>query len=386
MHKPELIKGHANPAATRAYADAHLGDGSAGEGHYSDFLKTRIRLSSIGIGTFPGEATPEVDAAVSAIVARALQSGINVIDTGAHYRYGRALAAVGAGVRTALAAGVPREAMFLISKGGFLTLRGGPPEDPVQWFQREIVGQGLGTTEDLANNAHLLTPEYIDYQIELSRTLMGVETLDAFLVDQPEIHIPVIGKGALNDKLLKVYTRLEQAVLEGRIRCYGISTFNGERVETDDPLFQSITSQLGLAEKAAQEATGQDGARHHFRILQMPFNQVMLEGFTRFNHATGQGNVASTLQAAFQLKVYVMASHTMLKGHLAQQSADVVQQALATLPSAAQRAIQFNRSTPGLGTSLVGMSTPAHLDDALAVARLAPLERSAYLAMFSRAE
>lgn len=384
MNAPELIKGHATPEGTRQYAEAH--QAALGEGHFSDLLKTRIRLSSIGIGTFPGEATPEVDAAVSMIVGHALQNGINVIDTGAHYRYGRALAAVGAGVRTALAAGVAREAMFLVSKGGFLTLRGGPPADMAQWFQREIVGQGLGTTEDLANKVHLLTPEYIDYQINLSRTLMGVDTLDAFLIDQPEVHIPVIGKGALNDKLYKVYTLLERAVLDGRIRCYGISTFNAERVETDDPLFQSITSQQGLAEKAAQEATGQNGARHHFRILQMPFNQVMLEGFTRFNHATGQGNVGSTLQAAFQLKAYVMASHTLLKGHLAKQSAEVVQQALTTLPNAAQRAIQFNRSTPGLGTSLVGMSTPAHLDDALAVARLAPVDRKAYLGMFSRAE
>jgi hypothetical protein len=33
---------------------------------------------------------------------------------------------------------------------------------------------------------------------------MGVETLDAFLVDQPEVHIPVIGKEATNRKLARV--------------------------------------------------------------------------------------------------------------------------------------------------------------------------------------
>lgn len=383
MKQRELIQGHATAQATRAYAEAH---GELGEGHYSDFLKTRIRLSSIGVGTFPGEPSVEVDAAYAAIVSRALQSGLNVIDTGAHYRYGRSLAAVGAGVRDALEKGVPREAMFLVSKGGFITFRGGTPQDVPAWLKREIFDAGLGRPEDMARSApHCVSPEYIDYQLDLSRTLMGVETLDAFLIDQPEVHIPEIGKDQLNPKLERVFTVLERAVQEGRLRYYGISTFNGFRVETDDKLFQSLTSMQGHAEKAARAATGEERARHHFKLVQMPFNQAMPEGFTRFNHATGQGNVASTLQAAFQLGVYVMASHTLLKGHLAAQSVDPLMQAMPHA-NPAQRAIQFNRSTPGLGTTLVGMSTPQHLEDALAVARLEPLERSVYLSMYQRAE
>lgn len=383
MNQRELIKGHATAQATRAYAESH---DELGEGHYSDFLKTRIRLSSIGIGTFPGAPSVEVDAAYAAIVSRALQTGLNVVDTAAHYRYGRSLAVVGAGVRDALDKGIAREAMFLVSKGGFITFRGGMPEDVPGWLKREIFDAGRGSPEDVARAApHCMSPEYIDYQIDLSRTLMGVETLDAFLVDQPEVHIPEIGKDQLNLKLERVFTVLEKAVQEGRLRCYGISTYNGFRVETDDKLFQSITSMQGHAEKAARAATGDEQAKHHFKLVQMPFNQAMAEGFTRFNHATGQGNVASTLQAAFQLGVYVMASHTLLKGHLASQSVDPLVQAMPHA-NPAQRAIQFNRSTPGLGTTLVGMSTPEHLEDALAVANLAPLERSVYLSMFQRAE
>ncbi|OOG23816.1 oxidoreductase [Thioalkalivibrio denitrificans] len=381
-----LIPGYANARATRAYAEARVASGDAAEGHYSEFLRARMRLSSLGVGTFGGEASPQVDTAISTIVTRALTRGINVIDTAAHYRYGRSLAAVGAGVRAALAAGVPREAMFLLSKGGFLTLRGGPPAYMNAWFESEIVAQGLGTKADLAKGTHLLTPEYINYQIELSRSLMGVETLDAFLVDQPEVHIPEIGKEMTNRKLSAVFRVLERAVEEQRIRAYGISTFDGLRVETDARLFQSITSMLGLAERAAREVSGNDAARHHFRVVMMPFNQVMPEGFTRFNTATGQGNVASPIQAAHQLKVYMMASHTLLKGHLASQSVDVVAERLADLPNAAQRAMQFNRSTPGLGTSLVGMSTPEHLDDMLAVAKRPPMERKQYLAMYRKAE
>lgn len=379
-----LIPGFATPEGTARYAAQHAGDTAAG--HYSDFLRMRIRLSSIGIGTFPGRAIPVVDASITKLVSQALLHGLNVIDTAAHYRYGRSIQAVGEGVRDALRHGVPRDAMFLISKGGFLTLRDGVPQDFDAWFEREIVAQGLGGREDLAKGVHLLSPAYIDYQIEFSRRRMGVATLDAFLIDQPEVHIPVIGKERLNQKLLKLFTLLEHAVQEGRIRCYGISTFEGFRVETDHPLFQSLTSMLGLAEKAARVVTGMEAARHHFKLVQMPFNQVMLEGFTRFNHATGQDNIASTLQAAHQLRVYVMASHTLLKGHLARQSLDVVQRSMPGLANPAQRAIQFNRSTPGLGTTLVGMSDPAHLEDALIVAGTPLLEKQAYLAMYQRAE
>jgi hypothetical protein len=91
-------------------------------------------------------------------------------------------------------------------------------------------------------------------------------------------------------------------------------------------------------------------ARHHFKLAMLPFNQVMLEGFTRFNTATGKGNVASALQAAHQLEVFMMASHTLLKGTSQRQSVDVVAERLADYPNAARRALQFNRSTPGLGT------------------------------------
>ncbi|MFO8154950.1 MAG: aldo/keto reductase [Pseudomonadota bacterium] len=385
MNEMTPLTGHATPQATRAYAEAHAAD--TGEGHYSDLLKTKIRLSSLGVGTFPGTADATTDAAVAAIIAGAVAGGINVIDTAAHYRYGRALAAVGAGVREAVNAGTPREALYLVSKGGFLTFRGGPPADPAAWIQQEIVTPRLGRAEDIADGApHCLSPEYINYQLELSRKLMGVETLDAFLVDQPEVHIPGIGKEATNQKLEAVFRVLEQAIADGRLRHYGIATFDGFRVETDAPLFESLTSLQGLAEKAYQYVTGKEDNRHGFRVCQLPFNQAMPEGFTRFNQATGQGNVASTIQAAHQLGVYLMGSHTMLKGNLAGQSVDAVARALATLPNPAQRALQYNRSTPGLGTSLVGMSTPEHLADVLAVAAREPMSRADYLALYQKAD
>lgn len=378
-----LMPGYATPAATQAYVKQH--EQTIAKGHYSDFTESKIKLSSLGIGTFGGPADTATDAVMEKIISTGLQAGINVVDTAAHYRYGRSLAAICAGLLDASQQGVSREAVFLISKGGFLTFRGGIPQDFDVWFDAEIAQKGLGSREDLANQVHLLSPAYINYQIDLSRQLMGVETLDAFLVDQPEVHIPVIGKEQTNQKLLPVFIQLEKAVQENRIRCYGISTFNGMRVETDDPLFQSLTSMQGLAEKAAKEFHGEHQAAHHFKIVQLPFNLGMTEGFTRFNQATGQGNVSSTLQAAFQLGIYAMASHGLMKGHLAVQTLDDIRASMLNLRKPAEFAMQFCRSTPGLGTTFVGLNELTHLEDMLRVAKCEPLAKQQYLNLYEKA-
>ena len=372
-----LIPGAANSAGTKAYVARFAG--TLADEHFSDFLNTRIKLSSLGVGTFPGGVDDVTDVAVAAIVARALQSGINVIDTGANYRFGRAGRAVGVGIAKAMAAGIRREEFFVVGKGGFLTFTDGRPEDPLTFFREEVVARGLGKEEDLVQGVHCLSPEYVAWQLDTLRAQTGLETLDVFLVDQPEVHIPLIGKEQMYRKLMDVFTMLEAAVQANKIRYYGISTFNACRVETDNTLFQSLTSLIGLAEKAAGQ-----GNRHHLRVVQLPFNALMPEAYTRFSQVTGQGNIGSTIQAAFQLKLTIMASHPLGKGLLAREEVPSLQEAMPELADAAQRAIQFVRSTPGIGVTLVGLSTPLHLPDFLAVARQLPLPKERYLAMFEK--
>ncbi len=372
-----LIPGAATSLATKAYAARHVEQ--LPEGHFSDFLNTRIKLSSLGVGTFPGPVDEVTDLAVAAIVAQALQSGINVVDTGANYRYGHAGRAVGAGISRAMSAGIRREEFFVIGKGGFLTFPDGRPQDLGQFFRDQVVAKGFGKEEDLVQGVHCLSPEYLSWQLDELRSQMGLETLDVFLVDQPEVHVPAIGKEQMHRKLLAVFAMLEDAVAAGRLRYYGISTFHACRVETDNPLFQSMTSLLGLAEKAAGE-----GGRHHLRVVELPFNALMPEAYTRFSQVTGQGNIGSTIQAAFQLKLTIMASHPLGKGILAREGIPALGAAMPDLASPAQRAMQFVRSTPGIAVTLVGMSSPLHLADVLAVAQQAPLDRDRYLALFER--
>jgi aryl-alcohol dehydrogenase-like predicted oxidoreductase len=377
-----LIPGSARRSATERYV-ATFGR-ELPSSHYSDFLNQHTKLSSLGVGTFPGAATDDVDEGYALIVYRAAVAGINVFDTAAHYRYGRSARALGEGLRRAFAEGVEREQVFVVAKGGFLAFDRGPPEDVGRWFDANVVARGLAAREDLVGQ-HCLAERYVAAQIDVLRAALGLATLDSFLLDQPEIHYGAIGKERAHRKMARVFAACERAVKDGRIASYGISSFAAFRVETDDVLFQSIAALLGLAEEAARAVHGDKRVRHSLRVIELPFNQAMTEGFTRFSQATGQGNVASTIQAAHQLGVYVMASHAMGKGIFAHESAGAVQAALAGLPRAAQRALQFCRSTPGIGTSLAGISTPAHLDDVLVVARTPPLAKAEYLSLYQRA-
>ena len=49
-----MIPGHATRAGTEAYA-ASFGAACA-PGHYSEFLNQHLKLSSLGVGSFPGAA------------------------------------------------------------------------------------------------------------------------------------------------------------------------------------------------------------------------------------------------------------------------------------------------------------------------------------------
>jgi len=385
------VAGKASTRGTRAYA-ARFGD-ALPHGHFSDFGAARLKLSSLGIGTFPGAARDDVDAISASLIAEGLLGGINVIDTAVHYRYGRALGAVRAGLARAFSGGLTREQVFVAVKGGFVLCPDGPPADFAAWFDTHCVARGLGTRDDLSG-MHLLSAPHIAWQLAHAREALGLETIDAFLVDQPEVHVTRIGKEAMHRKLEAVFGVLEDAVRRGWIGAYGVASFDGLRVETDAPLFQSLTSLVGLAERAAATARedaappaptrgGAQPPAHHLRLVQLPFNPAMTEGFTRFSQATGQGNLASTLQAAYQLGLYAMTSHALGKGRFARE--DPLAAGVPGLANPAQRALQFARSTPGVGTALVGLHTPAQLADLLAVARVAPLARDAYVRLYRRA-
>src|SRR5262249_15527750 len=146
------------------------------------------------------------------------------------------------------------------------------------------------------------------------------------------------------------FEALEQKVAEKKIRWYGTATWNGYRVPPDDPGHLSLESLLALAHEVA-------GAAHHFRFAQLPYNLAMREASDAPTQAK-DGKPASLLLAAMG-EVYVMTSASIRQGKLHEPS---------------KRAIQFVRSTNGVGTALVGMKRGEHVIENAEVARVPPRE------------
>jgi predicted aldo/keto reductase-like oxidoreductase len=108
----------------------------------------------------------------------------------------------------------------------------------------------------------------------------------------------------------------------------------------------------------------------------------MPEAFTRANQKV-DGVFVSTLEAARRLGMYVMASASVYQGQLTRGLPSVVTDYLPGFTSDAQRAIQFVRSTPGVGTALVGMKTLDHVEDTAGVAATSPMPWEQFKRLFN---
>jgi aryl-alcohol dehydrogenase-like predicted oxidoreductase len=157
---------------------------------------------------------------------------------------------------------------------------------------------------------------------------------------------------------------LEGAVLAGKIRQYGLATWNAFRVPHSARDSVSIEAAVLCAHSIAADG-------HHFRYLQLPYNLGMPEAFSRPNQIV-DGQSMTILEACRQLGISVVASASVLQSKLSSGLPFVISEQLPGLRTDAQRAIQFVRSTPGITTSLVGMSGIAHVEENLELAAVPP--------------
>ena len=173
-------------------------------------------------------------------------------------------------------------------------------------------------------------------------------------------------------QLLSIMEWYETQRAEGRIRYYGLATWESFRVDSKDPNYLNLESILDMAKQVG-------GRDHGLRFVQLPYNMYFDQAL-RTPTQTVQGNVVPFLQAAKMLNVGVFTSVPFMQGKLL--SPGVLPDFGYGKPSV--RSLQFIRSTPGVLAPLTGHKSPDHVDENLEVMKLPPLDESEFDSLLTK--
>ena len=115
-----------------------------------------------------------------------------------------------------------------------------------------------------------------------------------------------------------------------------------------------------VAEIARHAANGESA----LEAVQLPYNASMRDAATDETQ-TVYGGRATPLKAANELDLYVFTSASLMQGELVDERVEDVPRK----GTPAQDALEYARSTEGVGTALVGCSSREHVEENLAVLR-----------------
>lgn len=375
-------------------------------GQFSDsafnlFGRTGLRVSQIGFGTY--RCHIEVTEHQEALKA-ALQKGCNMVDTSANYTDGNAEVLIGDVLNQELVWGeMQRENFVVVSKVGYIQgenmkiARDREKEDSpfpeVVKYQPELW--------------HCIHPDFIEDQITRSLARMHLDTLDVYLLHNPEYFLshanhqrPTDTEVTANEfyeRIHRAFVKMEKLVDEGLIRWYGISSNSFPLLE-NSPEFVSLARVWEVYEKACQDI-GKTPEEGRLAVIQLPFNWIEHQGATLKNNEY-RGEKYTVLELAQKLNLGVMINrplNAILDGrfllrlarygfkegvdyrkqvpdvqnyqqvkHL-EQRFDAAYPKLSSMLTFSQKALLLAASVSGIDVVLNGMRTPAYVADSMKV-------------------
>ncbi|HID66560.1 MAG TPA: aldo/keto reductase [Aquificaceae bacterium] len=333
---------------------------------YKEFID--LKLSEMGIGTYLGELDEKTDAGYYETIKAAIEKGVNVIDTAINYRYMKSERVIGK-----VLSKVGRDKVIVSTKGGYIPYDVDTKIDPRDYFEENFLKTGIVDVKEMTPQGHYLGKEFINWCFNKSLENLKTDYIDIYFLHNPEEQLLYIEREKFNGKIRECFELLEEKVEKGKLRYYGLATWHGFRLTPASRQYLNLKELVEIAESVA-------GKEHHFKFIQLPYNLGMSEAFTLKNQTVNSNNL-SILEAAQELGIYTYISATIYQGNVIGR----VPQSLKDffkLDNDVQVAIQFVRSTPGVGSFLIGMSKIEHLLENLKVLELSPLEREKFLTLF----
>ncbi len=212
-------------------------------------------------------------------VVRAVQLGVNVIDTAANYRFQRSERSIGEALKIlANEHGIAREELVICTKGGYLPFDGAPPRNVAQYVNETFVKPGIASFEDIVGGSHCMTPAYLQNQLDQSLRNMGLECVDVYYIHNPESQLQYVSDQEFYARLKRAFERLEENRREGKLAHYGVATWNGFRMPPNSGQHHSLARMVEIAREVG-------GEQHGFHFIQLPFNLAMPEATTVIDEA-----------------------------------------------------------------------------------------------------
>ncbi len=227
--------------------------------------------------------------------------------------------------------------------------------------------KGIINAGDITSGYHCMTIPYLEDQLNRSLKNLQLECVDLmYLHNAIEGQIKDVSKEDFIKNLQKVFKFYEEKRNEGKIKFYGLATWECFRVPEENPQFLSLAEVIDLAKEAG-------GENHGFRFIQLPYN-LYLDQALLAKFQTLDGKKFSILELAQKFKIGVFTSVPFMQGRLLAHGA--MPEFGNIKPSL--RALQFIRSTPGVLAPLMGQKTENHVNENCEIMKIPPMEETEF--------
>ena len=338
---------------------------------FSDYNRSFYRfsgdffVSSVGLGTFRKEPYREENYVVNYkdAIKTAIQNGINHIDTAINYRYQVSEQEIGETLEELFKYGVAkREELVVSSKAGFIPLEFPFPDNPYDWIEQNIIDQELATKEEVVIDQHCMSPKFLRWSVERSLENLKLETLDILYLHNPETQLGYVNRAMVMERIKEAFRLFESLVEEGKIRAYGIASWNAFLYEEGHAEYLSLSEIVQMAVEVGGES-------HHFKYIQSPFNLGKPHAYNYSNQKGPDGKYYTLMQAAYGYGLGLFASSSLLQMNLFKgKFSETIRETLHTKEETdIVTALQFSRSGNVL-SGLFGSIDPKHIKENLMLA------------------
>ena len=322
-----------------------------------------LKLSSLGMGTYLGTLDKQTDLDVENAIKESIRSGaVNVVDTAINYRFQKAERCVGRALEDLFENEIAtREQIFISTKNGYLAPDADYERGAGKYIADKLIATGIVRPDEIVDSSHCMTLPFLKHELKQSLANLKLETIDLlYLHNSAEAQIPAVGKKMYLENLRDVFEFYEGARKDGKIRFYGLATWDCFRIKKGEGHL-NLEETLALAEDVG-------GTDHGFRFIQFPFNLAMPEALVLRNQTVG-GKECALLEGCIELEMGAFTSVPLMQGQLIPRPGIPKVGTLTT----SQSILQFARSAPGITAPLVGQKDRDHVRENLDIAKTAPL-------------